>query len=95
MEAELNKPQYFNILLGHLDACKDVCDHFGITTAVIPYRQQGKIAGFTVKSYRNPDKDLDSYNFEYDPMWDDGTDFEELYEASLSYSIWLKKRLLN
>ena len=67
--------------MSHLDGCKDVCDHFGITTTIVPYRQEGKIAGFTVKSYRNPDKDPDAFDFDYDPMWDDGTDFERLYDG--------------
>ena len=81
MEENLNTPKYLNILLGHLDSCKDVCDHFGITTALIPYQPEGsnKIAGFTVKSYRSPSKELESFEFDYDPFWDDGTDFDELY----------------
>lgn len=70
MEGQLNTPQFFNVLLGHLDSCKDVCDHFGITTALVPYTQGGKIVGLTVKSFRNPDKDTDSYHFDYDPFWD-------------------------
>lgn len=79
MEDKLNDSKFFNILLGHLDACKDVCDNFGITTVLVPYRQDGKIVGFTVKSYKSKNKELDNFEFEYDPFWDDGTDFEELY----------------
>lgn len=79
MEEKLNNIRFLNILLDHLDDCKDVCDHFGISTALVPYRENGKIIGFTVKSHRNPEKDLDEYEFEYDPFWDDGTDFDELY----------------
>ena len=81
MEKELNSQNYLTMFMGHLDGCKDVCDHFGITTAVVPYRQEGKITGFTVKSYRNPDKDPDAFDFAYDPFWDDGTDFERLYDG--------------
>ena len=66
MEEKLNTPKYFNILLGHLDACKDVCDHFGITTALIPYKKGPKIAGFTVKSYKSKSKELETFEFEYD-----------------------------
>ena len=81
MEKQLNSQKYLTMFMGHLDGCKDVCDHFGITTAIVPYRQEGKIAGFTVKSYRNPDKDPDAFDFAYDPFWDDGTDFERLYDG--------------
>jgi len=86
MEEKLNNPKFMNILLGHLDTCKDVCDTFGIATTIVPYYRQedGKTAGFTVKSYRNlnssnNNSDNNDYDLEYDPMWDDGTDFDELY----------------
>jgi hypothetical protein len=79
LEDKLNTPRFLNILLGHLDACKDVCDHFGITTALVPYKNKAKIVGFTVKSHRNPDKNQDDFEFAYDPFWDDGTDFDALY----------------
>jgi hypothetical protein len=75
-------PKYLNLLFAHLDSCKDVCDHFGITTTLVPYKQKGKIVGFTVKSFKNPSSTKDgedNYNFKYDPFWDDGTDFESLY----------------
>lgn len=75
-------PRYLNILFAHLDACKDVCDHFGITTTLVPYQQERKTVGFTVKSFRNPDEKEDGdYDFAYDPFWDDGTDFEALYSG--------------
>lgn len=75
-------PRYLNLLLSHLDACKDVCDHFGITTTLLPYQKDRKVVGFTVKSFRNPNKkDADEFDFPYDPFWDDGTDFEALYKG--------------
>lgn len=82
MEEELRKPDYLSLILAHLDFCKDVCDHYGITTTLVPYQQQGKLVGFTAKSFRNPDKLMtgdDGYEFNYDPFWDDGTDFDSLY----------------
>lgn len=79
MEEKLNTPRYLNVLLGHLDSCKDVCDHFGITTALVPHQQGGKIVGFTVKSHRSPNKELENFEFQYDPFWDDGTDYDALY----------------
>ncbi|EEC48347.1 predicted protein [Phaeodactylum tricornutum CCAP 1055/1] len=72
-------PRYLNLLMGHLDFCKDVCDHFGISTALVPYQKDGKIVGFTVKSFRNSESKEDEYEFGYDPFWDDGTDFDNLY----------------
>jgi hypothetical protein len=76
-------PRYLNLLMAHLDSCKDVCDHFGISTALIPFTDnKKKIVGFTVKSYRNPGADSkDEFDFDYDPMWDDGTDFDALYKG--------------
>jgi hypothetical protein len=83
-----------NNLLAHLDHCKDVCDHFGITTSLVPYvdkKAGNKIVGFTSKSFRNPKSynvdgtggsdSEDDYDFAYDPMWDDGTDFDALYSG--------------
>jgi hypothetical protein len=98
MENEyLNNPRFMNLLFAHLDVCKDVCDHFGITTTLTPYREKkfgNKISGFKVQSYRNPatitggeddgggeNNDKDEFQFEYDPLWDDGTDFEALYDG--------------
>jgi hypothetical protein len=81
-------PRFLNLLFAHLDSCKDVCDHFGITTTLVPYQKDGKVVGFTVKSFRNPQKKIGSSNvedgefeFEYDPFWDDGTDYEALYSG--------------
>lgn len=55
----------------HLDTCKDVCDHFGIVTILTPYQSNGKITGFTIKSFRNPNNKENDYVFNYDPFWDD------------------------
>jgi hypothetical protein len=73
-----------NQILGHLDYCKDVCDHFGITTTLVPYKQMGRIAGFTAKSFKKEGhkNELDGEKpWEYDPFWDDGTDFDDLYKG--------------
>lgn len=68
-------PSYLSRLLGHLDSCKDVCDSFGTKTVLVPYKDKlGKITGFTVKSYRNPDE-KEEEEFPYDPFWDDGDDW--------------------
>ena len=55
-------PTFVAKLMAHLDACKDVCDNFGVNTVLVPVwgndptRSSNKIVhGFTVKSYRNPD----------------------------------------
>lgn len=64
-------PSFINRLLGHLDNCKDVCDHFGIGTNLIPYLENLKVVGFTAKSYRDPERDSDEPQFEYDPFWDE------------------------
>ncbi|KAL3816213.1 hypothetical protein ACHAXA_001269 [Cyclostephanos tholiformis] len=55
MSRKLSDKFYLTKLLAHLDACKDVCDNFGIDTILIPYvdNNDGR-RGFTVKSYRNP-----------------------------------------
>jgi hypothetical protein len=87
MQQEFKKPRYLNLLFAHLDTCKDVCDHFGITTTLVPYKQKGKVVGFTAQSFRNPSKttsnsssaDGKDMEFAFDPYWDDGTDFEQLY----------------
>lgn len=95
MEEEINKPQFLSSLFGHLDYCKDVCDHFGITTTLVPYKEKvgNKIVGFTSKSFKSNNQlmratDGDGadeggdgeYDFGYDPFWDDGTDFDALYK---------------
>jgi hypothetical protein len=59
-----------------LDSCKDVCDFFGISTSLVPFVQEGKAKGFTVKSFRNKDKDPDNLEFDYDPFWDNGDDWD-------------------
>ena len=103
MEEEFKKPKYLNLLFAHLDACKDVCDHFGITTTLLPYKRKGRVVGFTVQSFRNPDvtestlavstssssslstsddnENESEIKFQYDPYWDDGTDFAALYDG--------------
>ena len=70
MQDQFN-PSFINRLLGHLDTCKDVCDHFGIGTNLVPYLENLKVVGFTAKSYRNPETDSDEPQFEYDPFWDE------------------------
>ena len=71
MHEKLTTPRFFNLITAHLDACKDVCDFFGITTTLQPFVKDGTIHGFTVKSFRNPGSDPNSMEFEYDPFWDD------------------------
>jgi hypothetical protein len=83
MEKEFN-PRFLNLVTAHLDTCKDVCDYFGINTALVPYVKEGRVKGFTIKSFRNPDDDPDSVeNLAYDPFWDDGGDwnYEGIDEA--------------
>jgi hypothetical protein len=74
MESQFT-PRYLNLVTAHLDGCKDVCDFFGISTTLEPYVKDRKVKGFTIKSFRNPDKDPDTYEFDYDPFWDDGDDW--------------------
>lgn len=71
---------YLERLMGHLDACKDVCDDFGINTILSPIQtiKEGRkvVTGFTVKSYKDPNKigtfasDGD-FKFAHDPFFDD------------------------
>lgn len=71
---------YLERLMGHLDACKDVCDDFGINTILSPIQETKKgrkvVTGFTVKSYKDPNKigtfssDGD-FKFAPDPFFDD------------------------
>jgi hypothetical protein len=75
MESQFTS-RYLNLVTAHLDSCKDVCDFFGISTTLLPFVQNGKVEGFTVKSFRNPDKDPDAMEFDYDPFWDDGDDWD-------------------
>ncbi|GKY91902.1 hypothetical protein MPSEU_000161800 [Mayamaea pseudoterrestris] len=85
MKESLANPNFVNQILGHLDYCKDVCDHFGISTTLVPYKQMGRIAGFTAKSFKKErdsnQPDGDEKAWDYDPFWDDGTDFDELYKG--------------
>lgn len=74
MESQFT-PRYLNLVTAHLDGCKDVTDSFGVSTTLQPYIRDGRVKGFTIKSFRNPDKDPDSYEFDYDPFWDDGDDW--------------------
>lgn len=69
-------PRYLNLVTAHLDNCKDVCDYFGISTTLQPYVEDGRVRGFTVKSFRNPDKDPNNPEFDYDPFWDDADDWD-------------------
>lgn len=69
-------PRLLNLVTAHLDSCKDVCDFFGISTTLQPYVLDGKVKGFTVKSFRNPDRDPDNMEFEYDPFWDEADDWD-------------------
>lgn len=75
MESQLT-PDYLNVVTAHLDACKDVCDYFGILTTLQPYIADEKVKGFTVKSFKPPDHDPDKFEFDYDPFWDDGDDWD-------------------
>ena len=76
MGDKLLSKQYLNLVTAHLDACKDVCDYFGILTTLQPFVQDGRVKGFTVKSFRKPDHDPDNLEFPYDPFWDDGDDWD-------------------
>lgn len=69
-------PRYLNLITAHLDACKDVCDYFGIVTTLTPFVKDGQVKGFTIKSYRNPDKDPNNMQWDPDPFWDDMDDWD-------------------
>jgi len=74
---------YLEAFLNHLDVCKDVCDTFGITTLVVPYKEGNAVTGFTVKSYKtrnayNAGNAEDDYKFTPDALWDD-ENFVPLY----------------
>jgi hypothetical protein len=88
MQQDLNTPRFLQSLFHHLDVCKDVCDHFGISTTLVPLQdaKTKHVIGFTAKSFRNhkgetseEDGGDDDMEFPYDPMWDDGTDYDTLY----------------
>lgn len=89
MEQKLSNPNFLTKLMGHLDACKDVCDNFGVTTILVPYyaqpgQQSQRVIGFTVKSYRNPNAlgsystatDASEMKFAPDPFWDDDEEWD-------------------
>ncbi|KAG7347346.1 DUF1415 domain containing protein [Nitzschia inconspicua] len=76
MGEQLVSRRYLNLVTAHLDSCKDVCDYFGITTTLQPYINEGRVKGFTVKSFRKPDHDPEKMEFAYDPFWDDGDDWD-------------------
>mmetsp|Transcript_11492 Transcript_11492/g.17224 ORF Transcript_11492/g.17224 Transcript_11492/m.17224 type:complete len:609 (-) Transcript_11492:90-1916(-) len=87
MEQKLSNPKFLNKLMGHFDACKDVCDNFGVTTILVPHalaEQKQRILGFTVKSYRNPfasgaysgSADASDMKFAPDPFWDDDEEWD-------------------
>jgi hypothetical protein len=87
MEEKLSNPNFRLKLMGHLDACKDVCDNFGVTTILVPYsppQQPQRVMGFTVKSYRNPyasgsysaAADASDMKFAPDPFWDDEEEWD-------------------
>ena len=87
MEQKLSNPKFLNKLMGHFDACKDVCDNFGVTTILVPHalaEQRKRILGFTVKSYRNPfasgaysgSADASDMKFAPDPFWDDDEEWD-------------------
>ena len=76
MTSRLGDARFFAKIMTHLDACKDVCDDFGINTILVPYQEEG-VRGFAAKSYRNPHGTagtLSSMNFAPDPFWDDEED---------------------
>ena len=84
MESEFTH-SYLERLMGHLDVCKDVCDDFGVNTVLTPFTEKkiGRdvVVGFTVKSFRNPNKVgtlASDGNFEFapDPMWDNDDDWD-------------------
>ena len=82
MGDRLSNARYLNLITAHLDACKDVCDYFGIVTSIQPYTIKeenddvDKVIGFTVKSFRNPEHDPGKMEFPYDPFWDDGEEWD-------------------
>ncbi|KAL7484364.1 hypothetical protein ACHAW6_009998 [Cyclotella cf. meneghiniana] len=82
--ASLRDASFVSKLLAHLDACKDVCDNFGVNTVLSPYMSSAGVEGFTVKSYRNPNAagtfadDVRNMKFAPDPFWDE----EEVWDFS-------------
>jgi len=86
MTAEFSNPAFVAKLMGHLDACKDVCDSFGVNTVLMPCVDPSNnkvIQGFTVKSYRNANNVAGTYSsdasemkFAPDPLWDDDEEWD-------------------
>mmetsp|Transcript_32779 Transcript_32779/g.68927 ORF Transcript_32779/g.68927 Transcript_32779/m.68927 type:complete len:477 (-) Transcript_32779:186-1616(-) len=86
MADQLSNPEFVDNLLAHLDACKDVCDSFGVNTVLVPCGQPNNnnvVQGFTVKSYRNPQNtagtfsgDASQMKFAPDPFWDDDEEWD-------------------
>lgn len=85
MKERLSDPKFVGKLMAHLDACKDVCDNFGVNTILVPVMEPATrvVAGFTVKSYRNPDNVMGTYagpgsemKFAPDPFWDDDEEWD-------------------
>lgn len=50
---------------------QDVCEHFGVRSNLVPYLEQGRVTGFTAKSYAGPEGEEKELEFEYDPFWDE------------------------
>jgi hypothetical protein len=78
MSSQLSDGEYVSKLMAHLDACKDVCDDFGVNTILSPYITANTVKGFTVKSFRNPNAqggtfhtDPSEMKFAPDPFWDE------------------------
>lgn len=93
MSDKLASQTFVTRLMGHFDACKDVCDDFGVSTVLTPFTQPSNpnlVQGFTVKSYRNPNivgtfagsEDASEMMFAPDPFWDENEvwDFSGLDE---------------
>jgi len=90
VQSHFTDPTFIAKLMAHLDACKDVCDNFGVDTLLIPefgVDPTGKnnkiVNGFTVKSYRNPytvggtfSQDGSNMKFAPDPFWDDDEEWD-------------------
>lgn len=89
MTTKLSNPKFLATLMAHFDACKDVCDNFGVNTVLVPYGERNNednnmVRGFTVKSYRNPhgtagtfmQGDASEMKFAPDPFWDDDEEWD-------------------
>mmetsp|Transcript_7833 Transcript_7833/g.19415 ORF Transcript_7833/g.19415 Transcript_7833/m.19415 type:complete len:662 (-) Transcript_7833:205-2190(-) len=85
MSSKLSEPTFVAKLMAHLDACKDVCDNFGVNTVLVPCVEptSNRVQGFTVKSYRNPYNTAGTYSgdasqmrFAPDPFWDDEEEWD-------------------